>query len=128
MVEELQKEEVSNSSNEKSKRVEFVPDSNIYESENELLLTIDMPGVDEKSVDIALNEDILTITGKSGFEIPKDYKKLYSEFQIGDFRRDFKVTKPIDMENGIATMKNGQLKLTIPKIKPKAKKIQVKSE
>ncbi len=128
MVQELTRENASKSTEEKQRVMEFIPDVNIYESANELMLFVDMPGVDEKSVDITLNEDILTIEGKSSLEIPKEYRRLHSEFRVGNFKRDFKIAKPVDMENANAVMKNGQLKLTLRKIKPEAKKIQVKSE
>ncbi|MBE7411711.1 MAG: Hsp20/alpha crystallin family protein [Leptospiraceae bacterium] len=128
MVQELVRENTENSVKEETKRLEFVPDVNIYESENTLILFVDMPGVDEKSVDITLNEDILSIQGKTSLEIPKEYKRIYSEYRIGDFKRDFKVSKPVDLENAEAVMKNGQLKLTLKKLKPEARKIAVKSE
>jgi HSP20 family molecular chaperone IbpA len=106
----------------------FIPPVDIMEKDNAIVLFGDMPGVDEKSVDITLEKNILTITGTIEPEQYKDYRIAYAEYNIGDYRRSFTISDTIDQDNIKATVKNGMLTLTLPKAEPaKAKKIEVKA-
>ena len=106
----------------------FIPPVDIMEKDNAIVLFSDMPGVDEKSVDITLEKNILTITGTIEPEQYKDYRIAYAEYNIGDYRRSFTISDTIDQDNIKATVKNGMLTLTLPKAKPaRAKKIEVKA-
>lgn len=106
----------------------FIPPVDIMEKDNAIVLFSDMPGVDEKSVDITLEKNILTITGTIEPEQYKDYRIAYAEYNIGDYRRSFTISDTIDQDNIKATVKNGMLTLTLPKAEPaRAKKIEVKA-
>jgi len=106
----------------------FIPPVDIMEKGNAIVLFGDMPGVDEKSVDITLEKNILTITGTIEPEQYKDYRIAYAEYNIGDYRRSFTISDTIDQDNIKATVKNGMLTLTLPKAEPaRAKKIEVKA-
>ena len=93
----------------------YVPRTDIYESKENLLLLTDMPGVEQKSVDITLERNILTIVGRVNVPTVEGYKLTYSEFGIGDFRRVFTLSKEIDRDGIQASMKDGVLKLILPK-------------
>jgi len=87
-----------------------------------------MPGVDEKSVDINLEKNILSIYGKVDLSTPDDVRLVYSEYGIGDYQRSFTLSGEIDKDKIKATLKNGVLKLILPKAEPlKAKKITVEA-
>jgi len=106
----------------------FVPQADIYESKESITILADIPGADQNSVDITLEKNILTITASVP---PADHKGKalsYSEYSTGDFRRMFTLSNEID-RNGIeAVVKNGVLKLTLPKSKDSLpKKIAVKN-
>jgi HSP20 family protein len=93
----------------------YVPRTDIYESKEHLLLMTDMPGVQQESVDITLERNILTIAGRVNTPAIEGYKLTYSEFGIGNFRRVFTLSNEIDREGIQASMKDGVLKLILPK-------------
>src|SRR5512133_1924811 len=74
----------------------FIPRVDIYENKESLFLMADMPGVDEKKVDIELEKNILTITGRAENGRIKDAAMMYSEYEIGDYERVFTLSDEID--------------------------------
>jgi HSP20 family molecular chaperone IbpA len=106
----------------------FVPRVDIYENKDSLFLLADMPGVDEKTVDIELEKNVLTITGRVENGQVKDAAMMYSEYEIGDYERVFTLSDQIDRDKIVATVKNGVLKLELPKAEEvKPKKIAIKA-
>lgn len=107
----------------------FVPRADIYETQEQLLILADMPGVKEEGVDITLEQNILTIYGKVEQPQLEGYTLAYSEYGVGDFRRVFALSNEIDRDGIQATIKNGVLKLVLPKSKrAMPKKIAVSIE
>jgi len=107
----------------------YTPPVDIIERDEDVLLIADMPGVDENSVEITLEKDILSIYGKVNSETPEGYKPVISEYEVGDYKRVFALSDEIDRENIQATVKNGVLKLTLPKVEAvKTRKIPVIAE
>ncbi|MDY0038830.1 MAG: Hsp20/alpha crystallin family protein [Desulforhabdus sp.] len=105
----------------------FVPAVDIYESQNELTLLADMPGVPIEGVDIDLREDQLTIRGKGAAE-EQNGTILLREYAVGDYYRQFTVSNAIDREKIVASMKDGVLKVVLPKAEAaKPRKIEVKT-
>ena len=106
----------------------FVPRVDIYENKDSLFLLADMPGVDEKTVDIELEKNVLTITGRVENGHVKDAAMMYSEYEIGDYERVFTLSDQIDRDKIVATVKNGVLRLELPKAEEvKPKKIAIKA-
>lgn len=103
----------------------YIPAVDVIEGENESILYADMPGVDQSSIDITVEKNVLTIKGK--VERPKfeGYDVLYSEYGIGDFERSFTLGEDVDRENISASMKDGVLMIKLPNAKPVTKKIEV---
>lgn len=105
----------------------YVPPVDIYESENDLTLLVDMPGVPIEKVEIDLNNEQLTIKGT----VPAEEIKgtlLLREYAVGDYYRQFRVSKLIDHDKIEASMKDGVLKLVLPKAEvSKPRKIAVKT-
>ncbi|MCE5212898.1 MAG: Hsp20/alpha crystallin family protein, partial [Deltaproteobacteria bacterium] len=100
----------------------FVPRVDIYETKEALFLIADMPGVDEKTVDVELEKNILTISGRVENGKVKDYSLVFSEYEVGDYERTFTLSDEIDREKIKATVKQGVLRLELPKaekVKPK---------
>lgn len=106
----------------------YIPRVDIYETGDAVVLLADMPGVNENDVDITLEKNVLTITGYVEARERDDYSLAYSEYSEGDYERTFALSNEVD-RNGIeAIMKNGVLKLTLPKSEEmKARKIAVRS-
>jgi HSP20 family molecular chaperone IbpA len=95
----------------------YVPLIDIVESENSLTLTADMPGVDENGIDITIEKNVLTIRGAVAEEAPPGYQLSYEEYGIGDYERSFTLSNDVDREGINASIKDGVLTLTLPKIK-----------
>ncbi|MBF0457576.1 MAG: Hsp20/alpha crystallin family protein [Nitrospirae bacterium] len=106
----------------------YTPAVDIVEKAKEILVTADMPGVDDKSIDITLEKNVLTIYGKVDVDVPEKYRASYVEYGIGDYRRSFTLSNEIDREHIEATVKNGVLRLVLPKAEAaKTKKIEVRA-
>jgi len=106
----------------------FVPTVDIYEFDNEVIIAAEMPGVDENSVEITLEKNILTIKGLVDGEEPENQDKVYSEYSVGNYKRTFSLSEEIDDEGIRATVKNGVLRLNLPKAEQaRIKKIAVQS-
>jgi len=106
----------------------YIPAVDILESEQEIVLTADMPGVDAENLDITLEKDTLTIYGKVSPETHEGYSLVYAEYGIGDYRRMFRLSNGINREGIEATVKNGVLSLRLPKAEAaKTRKIEVKA-
>ncbi len=107
----------------------YSPQVDIVEGKEEIIVMADMPGVDEKSVDISLEKNILSIYGRVDDEGVTHHSPLYSEYGIGDYERVFTLSDEIDRERIEATVKNGVLRIMLPKAeKAKTRKIAVKAE
>ena len=127
---ELQKQEAQNiagTERTRNRRV-YVPKVDIYEANDAIMLIADMPGVDEKSVDITLEKNVLTIAGTVEPESYEDHNITYSEYGTGDYERAFTISDEVDREKIEASVKQGVLRVTLPKAEPvKAKKIAIKT-
>ncbi|RME79425.1 MAG: Hsp20/alpha crystallin family protein [Chloroflexi bacterium] len=109
-------------------RLVFEPAVDIFETPTDVVIVADMPGVDEKSVDITLDRNILTIRGFVEPDNPENYSMIYEEYEVGDYERSFTISNQIDRNNIQATVKNGVLQVWLPKVdEAKARKIQVKA-
>jgi HSP20 family molecular chaperone IbpA len=106
----------------------FRPKVDILETEKNLLLVADMPGVDEQSAEISVNKNVLTLKGTVNWRPPVSHEPLHLEFEVGDFERVFTLSDEVDTGHIQARIKNGQLHLVLPKATPpEARKINVKA-
>lgn len=93
----------------------FLPRTDIYETDQELVLVMDVPGVDENSLEMTLEKNILSINAYPVFDQPENFALEYSEYAEGDYQRSFKLSDGIDREKIQAHVKNGVLTLHLPK-------------
>jgi len=106
----------------------YVPRVDIYETDDAIVLLTDVPGVDQKSMDITLEKNVLTINGYVDAKDPDNYSLAYAEYETGDFERSFTLLEEIDRDKIEATVKDGVLRLYMPKAGPaKTRKITVKA-
>jgi len=104
----------------------YTPSVDIVERENDIVLKADMPGIDEKSVDITLEKDLLTIHGSVEPEVPENRRLVLSGYGVGDYERTFTLSNAIDRENIHASVKDGVLRMILPKAETaKTRKIAV---
>ncbi|MFL7813870.1 MAG: Hsp20/alpha crystallin family protein [Anaerolineales bacterium] len=106
----------------------FVPKTDIYETEDTIILLADLPGVSQDSVDIVLDKNVLTIDAYNSSSENKDYSVTYSEYVPGDYHRRFRLTREIDRDKIEAVVSDGVLELRLPKAEEaKVKKIPIKA-
>lgn len=127
---EVEKEEVATPEGaERTRECQcFVPRSDIYELDDQIIIVADVPGVSEKSVEITLEKDILTINSYVEPVEWEGYSLSYAEYGIGDYQRSFRLPDQIDRDNIEAVLKDGVLRLFLPKApQAKTRKIEVKA-
>jgi len=106
----------------------FVPRADIYEEENQIVIVADVPGANENSIEITLEKNILTLNAYVEPVMPEGYALAFAEYEIGDYSRSFKLPDEVDRENIRATVKDGVLRLFLPKAKEaQLRKISVKA-
>lgn len=94
----------------------YVPATDIVESDNALLLYMDMPGVEKKDISVKLEKNVLRIEGSITMDAYADMKPIYTEYNIGNYVRQFELSNKIDQSKIEATMEDGVLSLVLPKI------------
>lgn len=105
----------------------FVPRADIYETDENVFVIVDMPGVSRDAIDITLEKNILTINGNTSLDAPEGYSLAFAEYEVGDFERSFRLTDQIDRDGIGAEYKDGVLRLVLPKAEEaKARKINIK--
>jgi HSP20 family protein len=125
-VQQAEKQEVMEGDAERTvARRAFVPRVDIYETDDAINVIADMPGVSADSIDITLEQGVLTINGYVEDERPADHALAYAEYRVGDYTRRFSLSNQIAQDQIDATVKDGVLRLHLPKVKPTTKKISV---
>jgi HSP20 family protein len=110
----------------------FAPAVDVYEDEHKVTLKIEVPGIDEKEIDVQVENNILTVHGERKIEKEEkeeNYRRV--ERQYGSFTRTFTLPTTVDTESVSATYDKGVLKIALPKkaeAKPKQIKVNVGSE
>ncbi len=110
-------------------RASWYPPVDIYETENEIVLKAELPGVDQKDLEIKVEDDTLILRGEK--KVERDAKTenfLRAERVYGTFQRTFTLPQTVDREKIRASLKNGVLTLILPKkeeVKPKQITVQV---
>jgi HSP20 family molecular chaperone IbpA len=106
----------------------FIPRTDIYETGDNIVLAADMPGVDENAIDITVEKNVLTIRGQVESPEVKDFSLAYGEYGVGDYQRSFTLASYIDLNKIEATVKDGVLRLWLPKTEvARTRQITVKS-
>lgn len=128
-LQETEKREVAEMGAERTReRLAFVPRVDIHETDDAITVVADMPGVDEDSVHITLENNVLTIDGYVEAEAPEGYELAYAEYRVGDYQRAFSLSDQIDRKGIEATARDGVLRLHLPKItEARTRKIAVKA-
>ncbi len=109
-----------------------LPPVNVSETTKDVIVTADIPGVNEEDINIEVGEDFVDIAGVRKEEAEEKEKDYYrKEVAYGSFQRRVPLPNVVDANKAAASIKEGQLKLVIPKLtlaKPKVTKIKIKKE
>lgn len=104
----------------------YQPNTDIFEDEGSLTLVMEMPGVLKDNVDITIEKNILDVEGKIDFSKYEDLEPVYTEYNVGHYKRSFSLSSKIDQSKISADMNDGLLTLVLPKAeeaKPRTIKI-----
>ena len=107
-----------------------MPKIDIKETKNTIVVSAELPGIDENNVDIEIIDNIMTISGEKADEKVEEGEGYhYKESHSGAFQRSFSLPTDVKAEKAEAEMKNGVLIITVPKMEPKkAKKVSIKTK
>jgi HSP20 family molecular chaperone IbpA len=106
----------------------YVPDIDICEYPDKLMLWADMPGVSEKSVEIILRDNNLTLIGTVSAAVYNNLSPIYTEYNVGNYSRQFALNEDIDGSRIQARMRNGVLEVELPKPEhAKPRRIEVRA-
>jgi HSP20 family protein len=105
----------------------WMPTADIYESDSELVVKLDLPGVEAKNVDVRVENNILTVRGERNFEYKQNGESYHRvERSYGAFARSFELSTSVDADKIRATYNAGVLSITRPKAEAaKPKRIQI---
>lgn len=105
---------------------QFMPVTDIFETDQALSLIVEMPGVKKENVDVQVENDVLTIQGRIDFSNYEGLQPLYTEYNVGDYSRSFQLSSKIDQGKIKAQLRDGVMTLVLPKAeKAKPRKIAV---
>src|SRR5271167_115511 len=95
----------------------YVPYADIYETGEALCVVMEMPGVEKKDINVALENDVLRVDGQIDFSKYEGMEPVYTEYNVGHYARSFTLSNKVDQEQISAQLDDGVLTLTLPKAK-----------
>ena len=105
----------------------FRPDIDILENRDGYVIYADLPGADDKSVDVRLDRGTLTLDARLATVPDPSWTPLHAEYRFGSYHREFRISEGIDPAGVAAKMQNGVLELVLPKSaerRPRAIQVQ----
>jgi len=127
-IQAKEKQEVSVPAEQTKPGPVFTPAVDIFETEKEMTLLADLPGVKSNDLNIDLRDNVLTLTGDVTPWESAEEEDLLIEYEIGRYFRQFTLSEVIDQEKIDAQLNDGVLRLTLPKVaKATPRKISVKA-
>ena len=124
-----EKREVSASAESTRPGPTFTPAVDIFETDREITLVADIPGVKADNLDIDVRDYVLTLVGEVEAPEGRDEVDVLREYDTGKYQREFKLSEMIDQSKIEAELKEGVLRLTLPKVEAVSpRKVKVKVE
>jgi HSP20 family protein len=93
----------------------FSPYTDIHETADAVLVSMEVPGVDKSAIDIRLEKGVLTVTANIDSSKYASLRPIYSEYNVGNFARTFTVSTKIDSDAISASVADGVLTVRLPK-------------
>ncbi len=108
----------------------WIPKTDIYETENHVVLQLDLPGVDSEQIDIQCDNGVLSVKGERKFDGDENERRYYRVEKIyGPFERYFEIPRTLDVEHVNAAYQDGVLTLSFPKTEAaKPRKITIREQ
>ena len=122
-----EKTEVASQAEQTRPGLVFTPAVDIFETEKEITVLADMPGVKSGDLNIDLDQNVLTLDGEVKSPEDADEVDVIREYRTGKYYRQFTLSQVIDQSKIDASLKNGVLRLSLPKVEAATpRKIAVK--
>jgi len=123
-----EKVQLSTAAEQTQPGIVFTPAVDIFETEKALTLLADMPGVKSEKLSIAINKNVLTMSGEVDAPEGENETDVIREYETGKYFREFTLSNEIDQTRIDAMLKDGVLRLTLPKVEAVTpRKIAVKT-
>ena len=104
----------------------YMPTADIFETEGALIVVLEMPGVSKDNIDVNVENGLLTVEGRIDFTKYEGLRPVYSEYNVGPYRRSFRISSQIDQSKISAEMRDGVVTLSLPKAeKAKPRRIEI---
>jgi HSP20 family molecular chaperone IbpA len=111
-----EKQEMTATAEQTKPGLVFTPSVDIFENETEIVLLADMPGVKAQDLDVDLRDNTLTLDGGVEPFGTSGEEAVLMEYEVGKYFRKFSLSEVIDQERIDAQLKDGVLRLTLPKV------------
>jgi len=106
----------------------YTPPIDIHEGVEGLTLEADLPGATERNLRIHLEDNVLSLYAKIDSPVPEGARLVHEEYRLGDYHRSFILSDEVDRERITAELKNGVLRLFLPKAdRARTRRIDIKS-
>ena len=126
-IQAQQKREVDNKQESTLPFRAFLPATDIFETDQALIVVLEMPGVEKDNVDVDVEGDVVKIEGRVDFSRYESLQPVYTEYNVGHFVRSFRISNQIDQDGIKAEMENGVMRLILPKAeKAKPRRITIR--
>ncbi len=104
----------------------FLPVTDIFETDHALMVILEMPGVSRENVEVNVENDVVTISGRIDFSKYEGLLPVYTEYNVGPYLRSFQISSKIEQSGISAVLNDGVMTLTLPKAeKAKPRRIKV---
>ena len=123
-----EKQEVKTPAEQTKPGLMFAPATDIFETDHEITLLADMPGVKVKDLSIDLKDNVLSLSGDVAPFEGAEEQDILIEYEIGKYFRQFTIPEVIDQSKIDAQLRDGVLRLTLPKLEKAApRKIEIRT-
>jgi len=106
----------------------YNPPIDIHEGPEGLTLEADLPGATEENLFIQLEDNVLSLHARIQSPVPEAARLLHEEYRVGDYYRSFILSDEVDRDRIAAELKNGVLRLSLPKAdRARTRRIEIRS-
>lgn len=95
----------------------FVPYTDVHETNDEVIVTLEMPGCSRDAIEITVEKNLLKIEGSIDSSAYSEVQPIYTEYNVGNFTRSFTLSTQIDSGEISANLADGLLTVKLPKVK-----------
>jgi HSP20 family protein len=114
-LEVQEKKEVATKNEKTVPTRHYVPATDIFETDDALMVVMELPGVEKQAIDVNVENDVLRVDARIDFTKYEGLEPLYTEYNIGHFARSFSLSSKIDRQQISAQLEDGVLTLTLKK-------------